>query len=72
VASAHFAPAGDPVERWLNQLLCLDASIVPRIPTGCPPPDKCELYYVNKVRSGRHILYHRYTYISKFMEGEYI
>ena len=38
----------DPVERWLNQLLCLDASIVPRLVTGCPHPSTCELYYVNR------------------------
>ena len=35
--------AGDPVERWLNELLCLDASVVPKVPTGCPAPEKCEL-----------------------------
>jgi len=39
---------GDPVERWLNELLCLDASQVERIPTGFPHPDECELYYVNR------------------------
>lgn len=39
--------AGDPIERWLNELLCLDASIVPKVPTGCPAPDKCELYVDN-------------------------
>ncbi len=39
---------GDPVEAWLNSLLCLDAGTVPRILSGCPVPDKCELYYVNR------------------------
>lgn len=40
----------DPTERWLNQLLCLDASIISRSlnPHGCPHPDECELFYVNR------------------------
>ncbi|XP_076450186.1 RNA cytidine acetyltransferase-like [Babylonia areolata] len=37
----------DPVERWLNGLLCLDAT-VPRISAGCPAPQSCELFYVNR------------------------
>ena len=37
----------DPVERWLNGLLCLDAS-VPRIAAGCPAPQVCQLCYVNR------------------------
>ena len=37
---------GDPVESWLNKLLCLDAS--PRIISGCPTPKECSLYFVNK------------------------
>ena len=39
---------GDPVEKWLNELLCLDATTVPRITSGCPLPQKCDLYYVNR------------------------
>jgi len=38
----------DPVEKWLNQLLCLDANVVPRVASGCPHPSKCELFYVNR------------------------
>nr|KAG5689469.1 hypothetical protein BaRGS_021016 [Batillaria attramentaria] len=38
----------DPVEKWLNNLLCLDASVVPRVSSGCPVPKTCELYYVNR------------------------
>ncbi|CAG8442410.1 11983_t:CDS:10 [Rhizophagus irregularis] len=38
----------DPVEKWLNKLLCLDASIVSKNIQGCPHPQKCELYYVNR------------------------
>ncbi|KAG5338546.1 hypothetical protein C0989_007110 [Termitomyces sp. Mn162] len=38
---------GDKVEKWLNSLLCLDATIVPKISTqGCPHPGTCELFYV--------------------------
>jgi len=38
----------DPVEDWLNKLLCLDATLVPRINSGCPLPEDCELYYINR------------------------
>ena len=37
---------GDPVEQWLNKLLCLDAS--QRIISGCPTPKECSLYFVDK------------------------
>merc|ERR1712127_1072115 len=39
---------GDAVEGWLNHLLCLDASMAPPIPSGCPLPENCELYYVDR------------------------
>ena len=41
---------GDSVERWLNKVLCLDATL----PTsklniqGCPHPSKCDLLHVNR------------------------
>jgi len=38
----------DPVEKWLNALLCLDATTLPRHISGCPHPSQCELYYVNR------------------------
>ena len=38
----------DPVEKWLNNLLCLDATDVPRITSGCPLPELCDLYYVHR------------------------
>ncbi|PWA75228.1 hypothetical protein CTI12_AA243900 [Artemisia annua] len=40
--------SGDPVELWLNNLLCLD--IVKSIPSinSFPPPSECDLYYVNR------------------------
>ncbi|KAL7878845.1 hypothetical protein AOLI_G00098190 [Acnodon oligacanthus] len=45
--SIRYAP-GDPVEKWLNELLCLDCLSVPRIISGCPLPETCDLYYVNR------------------------
>ena len=38
----------DPVEKWLNDLLCLDATEVPRIISGTPLPELCDLYYVHR------------------------
>ncbi|KAH8682616.1 N-acetyltransferase 10 [Xylariales sp. PMI_506] len=41
---------GDSVERWLNGLLCLDATL-PRSKLntmGCPDPSQCELLKVNR------------------------
>ncbi len=44
----RYAP-GDPVESWLNELLCLDAQQhLPRPPPRLPHPDQCELYYVER------------------------
>jgi len=40
---------GDQVERWLNTLLCLDATILP--PTtmqGTPHPSQCSLYSISR------------------------
>jgi N-acetyltransferase 10 len=40
---------GDSVERWLNDLLCLDATLPRKTTTqGCPHPDKCQLLHVNR------------------------
>ncbi|XP_052008257.1 LOW QUALITY PROTEIN: RNA cytidine acetyltransferase [Xyrauchen texanus] len=39
---------GDHVEKWLNEVLCLDCLSVPRIISGCPLPQTCDLYYVNR------------------------
>ncbi|KAH7321309.1 GNAT acetyltransferase 2-domain-containing protein [Stachybotrys elegans] len=41
---------GDSVEKWLNKLLCLDATL-PRAKSsinGCPDPSQCELLHVNR------------------------
>ncbi|CAI6080825.1 unnamed protein product [Clonostachys chloroleuca] len=40
---------GDAVEKWLNKLLCLDATL-PKSKSkfGCPDPEKCELLVVNR------------------------
>ncbi|KAH7925148.1 DUF699-domain-containing protein [Leucogyrophana mollusca] len=41
--------SGDKIEKWLNGLLCLDATIVPKAnQQGCPHPSTCELYYVSR------------------------
>jgi len=45
--SIRYAP-GDAVEKWLTDLLCLDATNVQPILSGCPPPDQCDLYYINR------------------------
>lgn len=41
--SIRYAP-GDPVEKWLNDLLCLDCLNIPRLISGCPLPQTCDLY----------------------------
>ena len=45
----RYAP-GDPVEKWLNNLLCLDATLPPKRKTitGTPSPTKCELFAVSR------------------------
>lgn len=45
----RYAP-NDPVEAWLNSLLCLDATLPTNKPTltGTPDPAKCNLFYVNR------------------------
>ena len=45
----RYAP-NDYVEKWLNKLLCLDATL-PRSkfgPQGCPHPSQCQLLHVNR------------------------
>jgi N-acetyltransferase 10 len=41
---------GDAVEKWLNRLLCLDATLPKsRMNTqGCPHPSQCQLLHVNR------------------------
>ncbi|KAH9933175.1 GNAT acetyltransferase 2-domain-containing protein [Epithele typhae] len=44
----RYAP-GDKVEKWLNSVLCLDATVVPRqTHMSCPHPSKCELFYLSR------------------------
>lgn len=45
--SIRYKP-GDPVEQWLTELLCLNATTYSPILSGCPPPDMCQLYYINR------------------------
>lgn len=42
---------GDPVEKWLNKLLCLDVTLIknPRFAAkGTPHPSQCNLFIVNR------------------------
>lgn len=39
---------GDPVESWLNSLLCLDATIPEPLTTSLALPGQCQLYHVNR------------------------
>ncbi|KAL6258606.1 hypothetical protein P5V15_010560 [Pogonomyrmex californicus] len=45
--SIRYKP-GDPVEQWLCDLLCLNVTTHAPILSGCPPPDTCQLYYINR------------------------
>ncbi|KKY23683.1 putative nucleolar atpase [Diplodia seriata] len=47
--SIRYAP-GDAVEKWMNKLLCLDATLPrSRMNTqGCPDPSQCQLLHVNR------------------------
>ncbi|VDL76736.1 unnamed protein product [Nippostrongylus brasiliensis] len=46
--SIRYKP-GDEIEKWLNRILCLNAtSINTRLSCGTPPPNECELYFVNR------------------------
>ncbi|KAH7352706.1 hypothetical protein KP509_19G059500 [Ceratopteris richardii] len=39
----------DPVEAWLNELLCLNAANhIPKLEGRLPHPSECRLYYVNR------------------------
>lgn len=41
--------AGDQVESWLLELLCLNAAEhVPKLPARLPHPTECDLYYINR------------------------
>ncbi|KAF1354920.1 putative nucleolar ATPase Kre33 [Delphinella strobiligena] len=40
---------GDSVEKWMNRLLCLDATLPRSSSTrGCPHPSQCQLLHVNR------------------------
>ncbi|ESQ44276.1 hypothetical protein EUTSA_v10005765mg [Eutrema salsugineum] len=40
--------SGDPIESWLNGLLCLDVAASLPNPACHPLPSQCDLYYVNR------------------------
>jgi N-acetyltransferase 10 len=39
---------GDPVEKWLNQLLCLDLKNFTKISRSCPNPKQCHLFLIDR------------------------
>lgn len=39
---------GDPVEAWLESLLCLKATVPTNVTSSCPVPSSCDLYQVNR------------------------
>ncbi|KAG0294660.1 hypothetical protein BGZ98_001695, partial [Dissophora globulifera] len=43
----RYAPE-DPTEKWMNKLLCLDATVVQKNISGCPAKEECQLFYVNR------------------------
>ncbi|XP_017889177.1 RNA cytidine acetyltransferase [Ceratina calcarata] len=45
--SIRYKP-GDSIEQWLCDLLCLNATTSAPVLSGCPPPDMCQLYYINR------------------------
>lgn len=49
-APIRYGP-NDPIEKWLNSLLCLDATVSPQtslVAQGCPHPSACELFAVDR------------------------
>lgn len=48
VIISRYAP-GDNIEKWLNELLCLNCTDhIPRIPQKLPHPDQCDLFFVER------------------------
>lgn len=39
---------GDPIEKWLFSLLCLNISRSPLVSLSYPAPNRCQLYYVDR------------------------
>jgi len=60
--SVRYAP-GDPIEKWLNDLLCLDGEI-PEYESGMPMPDQCELMEVD-----RDTLFSKHKPCEKFLKN---
>ncbi|OAX81926.1 hypothetical protein ACJ72_03725 [Emergomyces africanus] len=60
----RYAP-GDLVEKWMNKLLCLDATLPKsKVNTqGCPHPSQCELLHVN-----RDVLFSFHPLPEKFLQ----
>lgn len=45
--SIRYKP-NDPVESWLNKLLCLDVDVDAVQQGSCPDPKDCQLYYIDR------------------------
>mmetsp|Transcript_62876 Transcript_62876/g.124180 ORF Transcript_62876/g.124180 Transcript_62876/m.124180 type:complete len:1081 (-) Transcript_62876:105-3347(-) len=39
---------GDPIELWLHEVLCLDATSHTPVVSACPHPSECSLYWVDR------------------------
>ncbi|CAL4185238.1 unnamed protein product, partial [Meganyctiphanes norvegica] len=53
---------GDPVEKWLHHILCLEASLT-TLPKALPAPQDCQLFFVN-----RDTLFGYHKVSEKFLE----
>lgn len=65
--SIRYAPR-DPVEKWLNELLCLDCLNIPRLVSGCPLPQTCDLY-PSVAQWGQHRLSSLTSVASQIVSG---
>nr|UXY87049.1 N-acetyltransferase 10 [Cryptomonas sp.] len=54
---------GDPVEKWLNEFLCLDNQISPILLNGCPDPKSCKLFLVD-----RNALFSEHKIAARFLQ----
>jgi N-acetyltransferase 10 len=53
----------DPVEKWLNEFLCLDNELPPILLGGCPDPTFCKLFLVD-----RNALFSSHKIANRFLQ----
>nr|UXY88033.1 N-acetyltransferase 10 [Cryptomonas curvata] len=53
----------DPVEKWLNEFLCLDNDLPPILLSGCPDPMYCKLFLVD-----RNALFSSHKIANRFLQ----